>query len=177
MNGSDLTPTSISDYLEMLRRQRVGQAQSLAQMLPPQGGQGMAPFAFQQPAQQAPMSFPQAMASPAPAAAPMPPMGRPMGQMQGPLLDEMKVRGFDTGAGSFGTAQEYADKFAGGDLSKVKSRVMFIDGQPINDYYTRGLLEAAPAAPTAAPAPDAATQDPNMLQRLFGFLNLPSLGG
>jgi hypothetical protein len=194
-----MTPAALGEYLEMLRQKRQAQAVALAQMLPPQGMAAMAPFALPQQAQQ-PISLPQVSAPPITESrevGPAPGMAAPrvlplpqQGAMQGPLLDEMKVRGFDTGAGSYGYAQEYADKFAGGDLSKVKSRVVLIDGQPINDFYTKsmgqGLLEALPSGGAAQAAsggkmPGGLVQgvmdDPKKFGGILGFLGLNSLFG
>ncbi len=88
-----------------------------------------------------------------------------------PRRPEYDVKGYSKGLANAGPgAQAYADQFAGGDLSKVRSRLINIDGEMKNDYYTRGLLDgpmqqAQPEAPAAA-----VTQDPNLLMRIFGGL-------
>lgn len=93
-------------------------------------------------------------ANPMPQIAPLPPR-RP----------EYDIPGYSKGIANAGIgAQEYADQFAGGDLSKVKARLMNIDGEMKNDYYTKGLLDFSPAdANAAAPA---TSQQPDFLERL-----------
>jgi len=114
-----------------------------------------------------------------PTGAPMPtnpaevPMARQMGQeqrfrpmpaasrggtapMQGPPMpSEFNVPGFAKGYANAApgmSAQQYADQFAGGDLSKVKARQILVDGQLVNDFYTKGLLDGLLGGP-AAPQP------------------------
>lgn len=70
-----------------------------------------------------------------------------------PRRPEYDVQGYTKGLGNAGPgAQAYADQFAGGDLSKVRSRLINVDGQMVNDFYTRGLLDAP--APTGPVAPE-----------------------
>lgn len=95
--------------------------------------------------------------------------------MQGPPMPaEFNVKGYTKGFGNAGPgAQAYADQFAGGDLSKVRSRLINIDGEMKNDYYTRGLLDGP--MPQGPVAPDASSggygpPQPDMWQRLFGGL-------
>lgn len=197
MNPNDsMTPVSIMDYLMELQRQRQERGQILAQTLPPMGATAPAlpPYGMQFPTQPQ-MTFPQA-SMPAPAAAPpttetrtigaVPPpapgISAPRtGEMQGPLLDEMRVKGFDIGAGSFGTAQEYADRFAGGDLGKVKARTIFIDGQPVNDYYTKtvgqGLREALPSGGAAQAAKGGGMPMGGLMQAMSGGEGGMPMGG
>lgn len=74
-----------------------------------------------------------------------------------PMPAAFNVRGYTKGLKDVGPeAQAYADKFAGGDLSKVKARMINIDGEMKNNYYTRGLLDA-PMMPEPGSAPDAST--------------------
>lgn len=74
-----------------------------------------------------------------------------------PMPAAFNVLGYTKGLKDAGPeAQAYADKFAGGDLSKVKARMINIDGEMKNDYYTRGLLDA-PMMPEPGSAPDAST--------------------
>jgi hypothetical protein len=111
-----------------------------------------------------------------PTGAPMPtnpaevPMARQMGQeqrfrpmpaasrggtapMQGPPMpSEFNVPGFAKGYANAApgmSAQQYADQFAGGDLGKVKARQILVDGQLVNDFYTKGLLEGLLGGPAA----------------------------
>jgi hypothetical protein len=50
------------------------------------------------------------------------------------------IRGLNQYA-QMGDPQAYADKFAGGDLSKIKARTYRDDdGSTWNDYYVSGLL-------------------------------------
>ena len=82
----------------------------------------------------------------APASIPLPPR-RP----------EYDIAGYTKGLANAGpNAQAYADQFTGGDLSKVKARMINIDGEMKNDYYTRGLLDG-PMMPEPGAAPDAST--------------------
>ena len=82
-----------------------------------------------------------------------------------PMPPAFQVVGYTKGLQDAGPgAQAYADQFAGGDLSKVKARLMNIDGEMKNDYYTKGLLDFSPAdANAAAPA---TSQQPDFLERL-----------
>lgn len=82
-----------------------------------------------------------------------------------PMPPAFQVVGYSKGLQDAGpNAQAYADQFAGGDLSKVKARLMNIDGEMKNDYYTKGLLDFSPAdANAAAPA---TSQQPDFLERL-----------
>ena len=74
-----------------------------------------------------------------------------------PMPASFNVRGYTKGFADAGLdAQAYADQFAGGDLSKVKARLINIDGQMKNDYYTQGLLDG-PMTPERGAAPDAST--------------------
>lgn len=109
-----------------------------------------------------------------PTGAPMPtnpaevPMARQMGQeqrfrpmpaaarggaapMQGPPVPgEFSVPGFAKGYANAApgmSAQQYADQFAGGDLGKVKARQIFVDGQLVNDFYTKGLMDGLLGGP------------------------------
>lgn len=82
-----------------------------------------------------------------------------------PMPPAFQVVGYTKGLRDAGPdAQAYADQFAGGDLSKIKSRLINIDGEMKNDYYTKGLLDFSPAdANAAAPA---TSQQPDFLERL-----------
>jgi hypothetical protein len=74
-----------------------------------------------------------------------------------PMPAAFNVLGYTKGLKDAGPeAQAYADQFAGGDLSKVKARMINIDGEMKNDYYTRGLLDG-PMMPEPGAAPDAST--------------------
>lgn len=74
-----------------------------------------------------------------------------------PMPPAFQVVGYTKGLQDAGPgAQAYADQFAGGDLSKVKARLINIDGQMKNDYYTQGLLDG-PMTPERGAAPDAST--------------------
>ena len=96
---------------------------------PPYAGRGfafgkLAPVPKQQPAA--------APAQPAPMQGPPPPM-------QGPV--NMNVIRFLNQYANMGEPQQYADQFAGGDLSKLKARTYRDEeGNPYNDYYVKGLL-------------------------------------
>ena len=76
--------------------------------------------------------------------------------MQGPAVPgEFSVPGFAKGYANAApgmSAQQYADQFAGGDLGKVKARQILVDGQLVNDFYTKGLLDGLLGGP-AAPQP------------------------
>lgn len=98
--------------------------------------------------------------------------GRASLPMQGPPMPaEFNVQGYSKGLANAGPgAQAYADQFAGGDLSKVRSRLMNVDGQMVNDFYTRGLLDGPMTQPAPEAAMPAAGQDPNLLMRIFGGL-------
>jgi hypothetical protein len=59
--------------------------------------------------------------------------------MQGPV--NMNVIKFLNQYANMGAPQEYADQFAGGDLSKIQARTYRDEeGNPYNDYYIKGLL-------------------------------------
>ena len=95
--------------------------------------------------------------------------------MQGPPMPaEFAVQGYTKGLGNAGPgAQAYADQFAGGDLSKVRSRLINVDGQMVNDFYTRGLLDAP--APTGPVAPEVSSggygpPQPGLFDRFGGWL-------
>ena len=82
-----------------------------------------------------------------------------------PMPPAFQVVGYSKGLQDAGPdAQAYADKFAGGDLSKIKARLINIDGEMKNDYYTKGLLDMP--APTAPDAGANATPQPDFLDRL-----------
>lgn len=87
-----------------------------------------------------------------------------------PMPPAFQVVGYTKGLRDAGPdAQAYADQFAGGDLSKIKSRLINIDGEMKNDYYTKGLLDFSPAdANAAAPA---TSQQPDFLERLRMMFN------
>lgn len=94
--------------------------------------------------------------------------------MQGPSMPaEFNVQGYTKGLGNAGPgAQAYADQFAGGDLSKVRSRLINVDGQMVNDYYTRGLLDGPmPQGPVASDASSGGfgPPQPDLMQRIGGF--------
>lgn len=73
-----------------------------------------------------------------------------------PMPPAFQVVGYSKGLQDAGPgAQAYADQFAGGDLSKVKARLMNIDGEMKNDFYTRGLLDSP--MPDGPVAPDASS--------------------
>lgn len=73
--------------------------------------------------------------------------------MQGPAVPgEFSVPGFAKGYANAApgmSAQQYADQFAGGDLGKVKARQILVDGQLVNDFYTKGLMEGLLGGPAA----------------------------
>lgn len=82
-----------------------------------------------------------------------------------PMPPAFQVAGYTKGLQDAGPdAQAYANQFAGGDLSKVKARLMNIDGEMKNDYYTKGLLDMP--AQTAPDAGANATTQPDFLERL-----------
>lgn len=86
-------------------------------------------------------------------------------QFGSPMPPAFQVVGYSKGLQDAGPdAQAYADKFAGGDLSKIKARLINIDGEMKNDYYTKGLLDFSPA--DAAAAAPATNQQPDFLERL-----------
>ena len=91
-----------------------------------------------------------------------------------PRRPEYDVQGYTKGLGNAGPgAQAYADQFAGGDLSKVRSRLINVDGQMVNDFYTRGLLDAP--APTGPVAPEVSSggygpPQPGLFDRFGGWL-------
>jgi hypothetical protein len=75
------------------------------------------------------------------------------GAMQGPPMpSEYAVPGFAKGYANAApgmSAQQYADQFAGGDVGKVKARQIMVDGQLVNDFYTKGLMEGLLGGPAA----------------------------
>ena len=88
-----------------------------------------------------PVLGPARSATPAAASAPM--RGPPM-------PGEFSVPGFAKGytnAAPGMSAQQYADQFAGGDLGKVKARQILVDGQLVNDFYTKGLMDGLLGGP------------------------------
>ena len=78
---------------------------------------------------------------------PMPaaPRGGAAAPMQGlPMPAEFSVPGFAKGYATATpgvTAQQYADQFTGGDVGKVKARQILLDGQLVNDFYSKGLFD------------------------------------
>ena len=67
------------------------------------------------------------------------PMQAQPAPMQGPA--NMNVIKFLNQYANMGEPQQYADQFAGGDLSKLKARTYLDEeGNPYNDYYIKGLL-------------------------------------
>lgn len=91
-----------------------------------------------------------------------------------PRRAEYDVAGYSKGLANAGPgAQAYADQFAGGDLSKINSRLINVDGQMVNDFYTRGLLDGpmaqAPVAPDASSGGSGPPQ-PGLLDRFGGWL-------
>lgn len=114
------------------------------------------------------------------------------GAMQGPPMPpEFNMPGFAKGMG-YSTpgmsAQQYADQFAGGDVSKVKARQIMLDGQLVNDFYTKGLLDGllgGPSAPQPLQGTPANVPLPPQRPAEFGpsyqggglLSNLPFIGG
>jgi hypothetical protein len=99
-----------------------------------QDPKGMGQTPMQQRGGQTPpqLQMPPAQAQPAP-------MQGPAAPMQGP--ENMNVIKFLNQYANMGAPQEYADQFAGGDLSKLKARTYRDEeGNPYNDYYIKGLL-------------------------------------
>ena len=75
----------------------------------------------------------------APAPAPVQPAQAQAAPMQGPV--NMNVIKFLNQYANMGEPQQYADQFAGGDLSKLQARTYRDEeGNPYNDYYIKGLL-------------------------------------
>ena len=75
----------------------------------------------------------------APAPAPAQAAQAPSAPMQGPI--NMNVIKFLNQYANMGAPQQYADQFAGGDLSKIQARTYRDEeGNPYNDYYIKGLL-------------------------------------
>jgi hypothetical protein len=78
---------------------------------------------------------------------PMPaaPRGGAAAPMYGPPMPaEFSVPGFAKGYATATpgvTAQQYADQFTGGDVGKVKARQILLDGQLVNDFYSKGLFD------------------------------------
>lgn len=112
--------------------------------------------------------------------------------MQGPPMPgEFSVPGFAKGytnAAPGMSAQQYADQFAGGDLGKVKARQIMVDGQLVNDFYTKGLMDGllgGPAAmkplegtPANVPLPPQRPPEFGPSLQSGGLLsNLPFIGG
>jgi hypothetical protein len=164
------------NILDILRQNRMQQGQRLGGLSSAVTGvQGQTipnipTFANPQ-AQLPPLPGPARAVGPAPGS--MPVQG-PL-EMQGPPMPaEYQVGGYSKGLANAGPgAQAYADQFAGGDLSKVRSRLINVDGQMVNDFYTRGLLDGP--MPNGAVAPDASSggygpPQPGLLDRFGGWL-------
>jgi hypothetical protein len=162
------------NILDIIRQNRMQQGQRLGGLSSAVTGvQGQTipnipAFANPQ-AQLPPLPGPARAVGPAPGS--MPVQG-PL-EMQGPPMPAAwNVEGYTRGLGDAGPgAQAYADQFAGGDLSKVRSRLINVDGQMVNDFYTRGLLDGP--MPQGPVAPDASTggygpPQPGLLQSMFG---------
>lgn len=81
---------------------------------------------------------------------------------QGEQSPWFKETGYNPNISAGVSKQQYANDFAGGDVSKVKERIVYYDGQPKVDYYVKSLPEAifggllgnqaAPQRVEAAPA-------------------------
>jgi hypothetical protein len=112
----ELLATVMSSVQDPAQMRGVGQT-------PMQQRGGQTPPQLQMPP--APMQAQPAQAQPAP--------------MQGPA--NMNVIKFLNQYANMGDPQGYADKFAGGDLSKIQARTYRDEeGNPYNDYYIKGLL-------------------------------------
>jgi hypothetical protein len=112
----ELLATVMSSVQDPAQMRGVGQT-------PMQQRGGQTPPQLQMPP--APMQAQPAQAQPAP--------------MQGP--GNMNVIKFLNQYANMGEPQQYADQFAGGDLSKLKARTYRDEeGNPYNDYYIKGLL-------------------------------------
>jgi hypothetical protein len=112
----ELLATVMSSVQDPAQMRGVGQTP-----MQPRGGQ--TPPQLQMPAAQAQPAPMQAQAAP----------------IQGP--ENMNVIKFLNQYANMGAPQEYADKFAGGDLSKIQARTYRDEeGNPYNDYYIKGLL-------------------------------------
>ena len=93
----------------------------------------------QTPVQRGGQTPPQLQMPPAPMQAQPAPMQGSPAPMQGPV--NMNVIRFLNQYANMGEPQQYADQFAGGDLSKLKARTYRDEeGNPYNDYYIKGLL-------------------------------------
>ena len=132
-----------------------------------------------------------------PAEVPMMPAARRGGAartapMQGPPIPpEFNMPGYAKGYSNAMpgmSAQQYADQFAGGDVSKVKARQIIVDGQLVNDFYTKGLLDGllgGPAAPQPLQGTPANVPLPPQRPAEFGpsyqggglLSNIPFIGG
>ena len=112
--------------------------------------------------------------------------------MQGPPMPpDLNVPGFAKGYGYSApgvSAQQYADQFAGGDVGQVKARQIMVDGQLVNDFYTKGLMDGllgGPAAmkplegtPANVPLPPQRPPEFGPSLQSGGLLsNLPFIGG
>lgn len=81
---------------------------------------------------------------------------------------DWNVPGYQRGLRDFGPdAQTYANQFTGGDVSKVRSRLVPMDGEMMNDFYARGLLDSGTAPQAAAPETPPPQQN-DFWSRLFG---------
>ena len=112
----ELLSTVMSSVQEPAQMRGVGQTP-----MQPRGGQ--TPPQMQMAPAPAPAQAAQAQAAP----------------MQGP--ENMNVIKFLNQYANMGEPQQYADQFAGGDLSKLQARTYRDEeGNPYNDYYIKGLL-------------------------------------
>jgi hypothetical protein len=113
------------------------------------------------------------------------------GAMQGPPTPpEFSMPGYAKGYANAMpgmSAQQYADQFAGGDVGKVKARQIMVDGQLVNDFYTKGLMEGllgsnAPkpleGTPANVPLPPQRPAEFGPSNTSGGFLSsIPFIGG
>lgn len=112
----ELLSTVMSSVQEPAQMRGIGQTP-----MQPRGGQ--TPPQMQMAPAPAPAQAAQAQAAP----------------MQGPV--NMNVIKFLNQYANMGEPQQYADQFAGGDLSKLQARTYRDEeGNPYNDYYIKGLL-------------------------------------
>lgn len=112
----ELLSTVMSSVQEPAQMRGIGQTP-----MQPRGGQ--TPPQMQMAPAPAPAQAAQAQAAP----------------MQGP--ENMNVIKFLNQYANMGEPQQYADQFAGGDLSKLQARTYRDEeGNPYNDYYIKGLL-------------------------------------
>lgn len=112
----ELLSTVMSSVQEPAQMRGIGQTP-----MQPRGGQ--TPPQMQMAPAPAPAQAAQAQAAP----------------MQGP--ENMNVIKFLNQYANMGAPQQYADQFAGGDLSKLQARTYRDEeGNPYNDYYIKGLL-------------------------------------